>query len=542
MLGLALGVALVITITSLSRGLDQAQKTALNPLSSIGTDLTVTASPSGGDSSAFANRTVTTDLSSLGHAGQHFSLDTFSAGTQATFPQSQAKGVAKTKGVAAIASGLTLTVTHQEGKIPKITAQFNTGGQKINVNGQIHQPTAAELAAMAKCLAKQEKSSTTTTSTTTRTRTSTTRQSSQGSGSLTGQNRQGPGMFGGNGAMRKCMPASMRHFQKTIRTKKQTITKQVSTPKTDIKTSTYTIGGVDTTQSSMGIITAAQVSKGRFLAGGGLQALITGSYASSHKLGIGSKLTINETTFHVVGIVQSPLGGQAADVYTPLTQLQKLAGEKNQVNVVLVRASRGSSVGAVQKRIKKAYPTAQVASAKQVADQISGSLVSASNLSKSLSFALAAIAIAMATLLAALLTLSSIAKRVREIGTLRAIGWKRTLVVRQIVSESLAQGIVGGLLGVLIGAITTACINAWGPVLSASTTSTVASDGPYRVAHTGTQLAHTISSQIALKAPMSASIIALGACLALLGGLIAGAVGALRAARLRPADALRQVE
>jgi hypothetical protein len=44
-LGLAVGVGLVIAIVSLSRGLDQAQKTALNPLSSIGTDLTVTLAP-----------------------------------------------------------------------------------------------------------------------------------------------------------------------------------------------------------------------------------------------------------------------------------------------------------------------------------------------------------------------------------------------------------------------------------------------------------------------------------------------------------------
>ena len=45
MLGLAIAVALVIVISSLSRGLDKAQKQALNPLSSIGTDLTVTLQP-----------------------------------------------------------------------------------------------------------------------------------------------------------------------------------------------------------------------------------------------------------------------------------------------------------------------------------------------------------------------------------------------------------------------------------------------------------------------------------------------------------------
>ena len=44
-LGLAVGVALVIVIASLARGLDRAQKKALNPLSSIGTDLTVTLAP-----------------------------------------------------------------------------------------------------------------------------------------------------------------------------------------------------------------------------------------------------------------------------------------------------------------------------------------------------------------------------------------------------------------------------------------------------------------------------------------------------------------
>src|SRR6185503_3420856 len=45
LLGLAIGVALVIVISSLSRGVDHAQKQALDPLSAIGTDLTVTLAP-----------------------------------------------------------------------------------------------------------------------------------------------------------------------------------------------------------------------------------------------------------------------------------------------------------------------------------------------------------------------------------------------------------------------------------------------------------------------------------------------------------------
>ena len=44
-LGLAVGVSLVIAVSALSRGLDDAQAKALDPLSSIGTDLTVTLAP-----------------------------------------------------------------------------------------------------------------------------------------------------------------------------------------------------------------------------------------------------------------------------------------------------------------------------------------------------------------------------------------------------------------------------------------------------------------------------------------------------------------
>ncbi len=99
-----------------------------------------------------------------------------------------------------------------------------------------------------------------------------------------------------------------------------------------------------------------------------------------------------------------------------------------------------TSVGSVQSEIQTLYPNAQVASAKDVADQISGSLVNASNLSHRLGIALEILAAVAAFLLAVLLTLASVGKRVRELGTLKALGWTQRLVVRQVVGESLAAG------------------------------------------------------------------------------------------------------
>jgi hypothetical protein len=50
------------------------------------------------------------------------------------------------------------------------------------------------------------------------------------------------------------------------------------------------------------------------------------------------------------------------------------------------------------------------------------------------------------------------------------------------------------------------------------------------------------STDVALSAPVSLGLVAAAVGLALLGGLLAGGVGGLRAARLRPAEALRHID
>ena len=256
------------------------------------------------------------------------------------------------------------------------------------------------------------------------------------------------------------------------------------------------------------------MTSGRYFStAGGREALVGTSYAASHKLKVGSKLTLNGTTFVVVGLVQPPLGGQTADVYLPLKQLQTLAHEPGLANVALVRATSGSSVGKVQNEIKQNLGGASVASAKQVADRISGSLVDASNLAHNLGLVLAIVAAAAAFLLAVVLTLSSVGKRVRELGTLKALGWTQRLVVRQVVGESLAQGIMGGVLGVVLGVAAAAAIRAFGPTLTAHSASSGAS-----LFGLGSVASRAASRAVPLHTPTSVSLLFLGLALAIVGG------------------------
>src|SRR5207302_5779852 len=160
--------------------------------------------------------------------------------------------------------------------------------------------------------------------------------------------------------------------------------------------------------------------------------------------------------------------------------------------------------GAVEAAIKKALPQAQIASSKQVADKISGSLVDASNLSHNLGLVLSIVAAAAAFLLAALLALSSVGKRVRELGTLKALGWTQRMVVRQVAAESLAQGVLGGVAGVALGLLAAASIDALGPTLTAS--STTGGGGLFGLG----QAARTTSRAVSLSAPVSLSLLLIG--------------------------------
>ena len=532
LLGLALGVALVISITSLSKGLDEAQSATLDPLGGIGTDLTVTrtvdedAGPFGGGGRDLveANESVITDLSKLGNAGTHFVHDFFLPGTQLTFTEAQAKEIGKVDGVDAVSAGLTLQAVHQEGKVPKIVASIETGGDRIDVNRAIAPPTAAEQEKINACLQKLG-----------------VQLPDQGTdtprGTAPGGGLGGQGQSGGidRGAFAQCLPERMRRFRATITTPRETLQQVLDPPQTDIKSESYSIGGVELGDEAIGLVTAAQVTTGRFLMGG-REALVSTAYAARRSLKVGSKLNLNGTRFTVVGLVKPPLGGQGVDVYLPLAQLQKLAGQENLVNVVLVRADDSASVDDVQQGIQTTYAQAQVASASQVAGTITGTLVDAANLAESLGFALSVLAAVAAFLLAALLALSSVGKRVRELGTLKALGWTQRQVVRQVAGESVVQGALGGVLGIAIGVTVTLVIGLIGPSLTASSTT---GGGSLLGVE---QVARTTSETISLSAPVGATVLLAGFALALVGGLLAGAAGALRAARLRPADALRTVE
>ena len=160
-----------------------------------------------------------------------------------------------------------------------------------------------------------------------------------------------------------------------------------------------------------------------------------------------------------------------------LAQLQAISDRKGRVNSAQVRAKSTGDVAAVEKRISATLAGASVTTASDLADRVGGSLADAKDLSGKLGTALTIVGLAAAFLIASLLTLSSVTKRIRELGTLKAIGWPGRHVVRQVTGESVAQGALGGIFGAVIGIGGAALVTALAPTLEASVAAPAAAAG-----------------------------------------------------------------
>ena len=161
-----------------------------------------------------------------------------------------------------------------------------------------------------------------------------------------------------------------------------------------------------------------------------------------------------------------------ANIYIPLYWGQKLREHTGKVNQIYVKATSSTQIAKVKSEIKKVLPGATVTTSQDLAKQVSGSLSSASTLANRLGRWLAIAALIAAVAVASLLTLSTVSRRVREFGTLKAIGWRSRRVVGQVVGEALVQGIAGGIVGVGLGYGCTKLISHFAPSLQATVGST----------------------------------------------------------------------
>ena len=280
--------------------------------------------------------------------------------------------------------------------------------------------------------------------------------------------------------------------------------------------------------------------------------MVDAGYAASHGLRIGSHLTIGLTTwpdlsikgirFTVIGIVRQAAGSNPPSVYIPLKAAQELpwiktgpASLQGKVTSIYLAAASAADVPAVTREVTRLLPGTKVTSASGLASEVAGSVTSAAKLANDLGRWLAVLVLIAAFAVASLLTMAAVSRRAAEFGTLKALGWRTSRIIAQVLGESLATGIAGAAAGIGLAYTGAAIIAAVMPSVSA----TVGSNGGGRGTLIGGSPVQTVA--VPLHLSVSAGMIVLAVLLAVAGALLAGAFGSWRIARLRPADALSRV-
>lgn len=514
--GLAIASAIIILIMSFSKGLSDSQSKVLDPLKNVGTDIMLTRSINASDLSKMDTTTreefltdnrMKIDFSKLGDPGAKFISDSFMSGTLLTYDTGVTKKFNSNQ-ISDYAQGLILNINRSEGTIPKVTATIETGTRSMNV--QITPEMRAKFEAAG------------------------------GSAGFVTDGTKPPANASNSGGS-----TSAGTF--AVNVPSQTVTKDVGPISTDINQSSYTVSGVDITKKNIGLILPNQIVKGAYFSGKSGEIIINKTYADKNNKNVGDEMTISNTKFKIVGVVDPKLYTNTTDFYLPLDVLQKLSGKTNRINIMLIKTTDAGNVDAVTKSLGGIMAGAKVVNSKDTADKVSGSLVQANKLTNKFIGVTSIIVIIAAFIIVSLLTIFSINKRTREIGTLKAIGWGNSQVTRQIVLENVVLGVIGALVGVGLGIAAIVVLNHYNISFDATVQSLNSSGGGpvffARSAGSSSQSAtNNVTTSLQLKVTFDYLIMALGAAVAILGAMVAAFFAALKVSRLKPQVALRNLE
>jgi len=487
-IGMALAIALVVIVSSIAGGVKAAQASVLQSVYGVGTDITVT-------------KTETPTGSATGRPSFDFGSQGSSGSGSGSTDLSQSR-LAVTRGSSTLSAADVKTVTSTSG-VKAATGVLTL--ENSTFSGQVQQQSDSS--------------------------------SSSGSSTSTQQGPpsggEGGGGFGGG----------------------------------SFSVDSFTVTGIPVSGDAVGPLTSTELTKGRSFTSadaGKDVVVLDASYAKSESKAVGDTLSIGGKDFTVIGIVSSTGSSSTtgSNTYIPLDTAQTLSDNAGKVTSIYVSAESSSDVSTIKSALQQQLTSATVSTEADLASSVSGSLSTASNLVSNLGTWLSIVVLAAAFLIAILFTISGVTRRTREFGTLKAIGWSNGRITRQVAGESLVQGLIGGVIGAAAGLIGILVVNVIAPTISASATSSTNRGGAgggmpggaaTAAAGSGTTggapaggfggggASTASTTDVVLHAPVTVEVILLAIGLAILGGLIAGALGGWRASRLRPAEALRSV-
>jgi putative ABC transport system permease protein len=254
-----------------------------------------------------------------------------------------------------------------------------------------------------------------------------------------------------------------------------------------------------------------KIKAGRRFQDGQPEVMLGDILASNLNKNAGDTMDIQGSKFLIAGVYHGGSALEAGALIMPIDQLQQVASLQGKVTAFHVRLKPVPADETPEHYMQRAQ--AQIESALPGLRAVPAAERASNNqlvvLAHAAAWGTSSIALLIGILGIANTMAMSVFERTREIGILRALGWKRWRVMLLIQIEAAAMGLAGGVVGIAAG---------WGALRALSTLP---------------QTASIVSADF----PPLLLIEALG--IAILAGLAAGAIPAWRGAKLSPVEALR---
>lgn len=175
---------------------------------------------------------------------------------------------------------------------------------------------------------------------------------------------------------------------------------------------------------------------------GNRQIMLGKLMADNMNWGVGETIDLAGTRFKVVGIFQSDNSWAEAGGAATLRDVQAFSGRPRKVMMFMVKVHDPQMAPFVVEDINRRFPDVHATLTSDFAEAMPD-MAAADAMLGGISF----LAIVIGGLGVMNTMLMAVLERTREIGVLRALGWRRKSVLGLIMRESLLLGLLGGFLG-----------------------------------------------------------------------------------------------
>ncbi len=265
----------------------------------------------------------------------------------------------------------------------------------------------------------------------------------------------------------------------------------------------FVVIGIDPSKISL---SGMKITSGSSFSSSEAKEVIIGKVASQ-KLNktVGDTINLGKEDYKIVGVFETGDLQQDGGAYMSLKNVQQIEDKEGKVTMIYVKIKKDANVETVTKSIEDNYgkDVTTIASLEDLQSVDQGL-----NTIDTASWAISLLAIVIGGIGVINTMIMSVYERTREIGVLKAVGWKDKRILSMILGESIVLTLAAGVVGIVMGVV-------------------------------AIQILMVLGMNGFIQPVYSPDVFLRGLGVALVVGVIGGFYPAYRASRLPPTEALR---